>query len=51
VEADDAAAHLTRARDWLGIAQQAYEEYHYEQAGVAAAIATAYAQIATALDS
>jgi hypothetical protein len=51
MEADDAAAHLTRARDWLGIAEQAYEEYHYEQAAVAAAIATAYAQIAATLKS
>jgi hypothetical protein len=47
----DPAAHLERARTRLGISEQAYEEYHYEQAGVAAAIATAHAQIAVALSS
>ena len=46
---DDAASHLERARIWLEVAEQAYEEYHYEQAGVAAAIATAHAQLASSL--
>jgi hypothetical protein len=50
MEEDDVAGHLQRSRNWLGVAEQAYEEYHFEQAGVAAAIASAHAQIATALN-
>jgi len=50
MDADDVASHLERSRTWLTIAEQSYEEYHYEQAGVAAAIAAAHAQIATALN-
>ena len=50
VDEDDVAGHLQRSRSWLGVAEKAYEEYHFEQAGVAAAIAMAHAQIATALN-
>ncbi len=49
-EEQDVAAHLQQSRTWLGVAEMAYEEYHFEQAGVAAAIASAHAQIATALN-
>ena len=50
MEEDGVAAHLQQSRTWLDVAELAYEEYHFEQAAVAAAIATAHAQIATALN-